>query len=308
MTRYHTHPNTDQLASLAAGALRPRRSASIQAHIDQCEPCTRGSQQLNAIPAILAAATYQPMPDNLSARIESAINHQARQRNAAMPATETGRRVLPARRPRARTGGSWSLPRLPAAATRLAAIVSAAAMAVAASYLVAENVGTSVTRSPSSPPVGAAAPAQQMTPGPAVTYGQPGSRHTIRAVESHTNFVATHLRREAISAVHAAEARQAVAAQPSASTVTSLTGSAADPAPGKPSASRLAGCIGLIAPGRTVLLIDIARYQGKPAAVIVTAATNVKQAEAWVVGSSCSATTKDLLNQAALGNLQPPPA
>ena len=222
---------------------------------------------------------------------------------AAMPATEAGRRDLPARRPRAGTGGGWHLPGLPAAATRLAAVVSAVVIVAAGSYLVAEIVSSSVTRSPSSALAGAAAPAQQMTLGPDVTYGQPGSRHTIRAVESHTNFVAAHLRTEAISAVHAAEAREAFAAQPSASTDASLTGSAADPGTGKPSARQMADCIGLIAPRRTVLLIDIARYQGKPAAVIVTAATAVSQAEAWVVGSSCSATTKDLLNHAALGNL-----
>ena len=294
MTRHHKHPNADQLAGLTAGALRPRMAATIQARVAQCEQCTRGSQQLIAIPAILASATYPPMPDHLSDRIESAISHQARQRHAAMAATEPGRRHLPARRPRARTGRSWHLPRLPAAATRLAAVVTAVMIAAAGSYRVAENVGTSATRSPSSPPAGAA-PAQQMTPGPEVTYGQPGSRHTIRAVESHTNFVAAHLRTEAISAVHAAEARQVVAAQPPAS--------AAGPATIRPSARHLAGCIGLVAPGRTVLLIDIARYQGKPAVVIVTAATVVRQAEVWVAGSSCSATTKDLLNEAALGHL-----
>jgi anti-sigma factor ChrR (cupin superfamily) len=187
MTRDHKHPNADQLASLAAGALRPRRAASIQARVAECEQCTWGSQQLNAIPAILASATCPPMADNLSARIESVLSHEARQRHAAMPATEAGRRDLPARRPRAGTGGGWRLPGLPGAATRLAAVVSAVVIAAAGSYLVAENVGTSVTRSPSSPPAGAAAPAQKMTPGPEVTYGQPGSRHTIRAVESHTN-------------------------------------------------------------------------------------------------------------------------
>jgi hypothetical protein len=35
--------------------------------------------------------------------------------------------------------------------------------------------------------------------------------------------------------------------------------------------------------------------------VIVTAATVVSEAEARVVGPSCSATTKDVLTQAALG-------
>jgi hypothetical protein len=302
MTQCNNCPSTDQLASLTVSGLRSRIAAKIQAHVTQCEPCTHVSQQLNAIPAILASATYPEIPENLAARTGSAISREAQQRLAAMPATETGRRDLPARRPRAATSGRWHLPGLSAAATRLAAAAVAVVIAVAGSYRVAEIAGTSVT--PSSPPAGAAAPAQQMSLGPGVTYGQPGSRHTIRAVKSDTNFVAAHLRTQAISAVHAAEARGVIAAQPSASTATQLTGSAADTAPGSPvTASRLAGCIGLIAPGQAVLLIDIARYQGTPATVIVTAATGVNEAEAWVAGSSCSATTKDVLTQAALGNL-----
>jgi hypothetical protein len=221
---------------------------------------------------------------------------------AAMPATEANRRDLLARRPRAATGGGWHLPGLPAAATRLAAAAAAVAIAVAGSYRVAENLGASLTPSSPSPQAGAAAPARQLSLGPYLTYGQ--SRHTIRAVKSDTNFVAAHLRTQAISAVHAAEARGVIAAHPSASAATQLTGSAADTAAGSPvTASRLAGCIGLITPGRTVLLIDIARYQGTPATLIVTAATGVNEAEAWVAGSSCSAATKDVLTQTALGNL-----
>jgi hypothetical protein len=243
------------------------------------------------------------MPENLSARIGSAISREARQRLAAMPGTEAGRRDLPAGRPRAGADDGWHLPGRSAAATRLAATVGAVVIAAAGSYLVADNVGTSVTRSPSSPLAGAAAPVQRMSLGPEVTYGQPGSIHTIRVVESHTNFVAAHLRTEAISAVRIAEAKEAFAAQPSASAAVALTGRAADPTPDGPSARRLAGCIGLVAPGQTVLLIDIARYQGEPAAVIVTAATLASEPAARVVGSSCSATTKDVLAQVALVNL-----
>lgn len=282
MTRHDKHPAADQLARLAVGELRPRKAAKIQAHVAQCEQCTRVRQQLNAIAAILASASYPPMPENLSARIASAISSEAKQRLAAMPATEPARRDLPARRPRAGAGGGWHPPGLSAAATQLAAATGAVVIAAAGSYLAAGNVGTSVTRSPSSPLAGAAAPAQQMSPGPDVTYGQPGSLHTIRVVESHTNFVAAHLRTEAISAVHAAEAVDAFAAQPPASTAAALTSSAAGPAADGPSARRLAGCIGLIAPGQSILVIDVARYQGKPAAVIVTAATVVSDAEAWV--------------------------
>ena len=298
MTRGDQHPSTDQLASLTVSGLRPGKTAGIQAHLARCEPCAQVSQQLNAIPAILASATYPAMPENLAARTGSAISREAQQRLAAMPATETGRRDLPARRPRAATSGGWHLPGLSAAATRLAAAAAAVILAVAGSYRVAEIAGTSIT--PSSPHAGATS--QQMSLGPDVTYGQ--SRHTIRAVKSDTTFVAAHLRTQAISAVHAAEARDVIAAKPSASAATQLTGRVADTAAGSPvTASRLAGCIGLIAPGRTVLLIDIARYQGTPATLIVTAATGVNEAEAWVARSSCSAATKDVLTQAALGNL-----
>jgi hypothetical protein len=301
MTRREKHPSANQLASLAVGELRPRKAAKIEAHVAQCEQCTRICQQLGAIRAVLASTSYPPMPDNLSARIGSAISREAQQRQAAMNETETCRRDLPARRPRAGVGGGWRLLGLPIAATRLAAAAGAVVVAAAGSYLVADNVGTSVTLS-SSPLAGAAAPAQQMSLGPDVTYGQPGLLHTIRAVESHVNFVAAHLRAEAISAVHVAEDLDALPALQSASTAASLTGGVADPSSDTPSARRLAGCVGLLAPGQTVLLIDIARFQGKPASVIVTAATVVSEAEARVVGPSCSATTKDVLAQAPLGN------
>jgi hypothetical protein len=303
MTQRHKHPSAHQLASLAAGALRPCRAARIRAHIAQCEQCTGVCQQFNAIRAILSSATYPPMPDNLSARIDAAIRQEARRRLATMPATEDGRRDPTAGRRRAGIGGGWRLPGLLAAETRLAAAACAVVIAVAGSYLVAGNVGTGVTPSPSSALASSGAPAQQMSLGHDVTYGQPGSFDTIRAVKSHTNFVAARLRTDVISAVHAAQAIEAFAGQPSASTAAQLTSSATDPAAGNPSARQLAGCIELLSPGRTILLIDIASYQGKPAAVIVTAPTLVSKAEAWAVGSSCSATTKDVLAHAALGNL-----
>ena len=304
MTRRNKHPSADQLASMAVGGLRSRRAERIEAHVGQCEQCTKVSQQLNAIRTILANATYPPMPDNLPARIDSAISREARRREAAMHATEAGRHDVSAGRARAVTGAGGHMLGLLAAVTRLTVAASAVVIAAAGSYLVAENVGTSVVSSLSSPLAGAAAPVQQTTLGPEVTYGQPGSLDTIRAVESHTNFVAAHLRAEAISAVNAAGARPAFAAQPpSSSTTALLTDIAADPSADRPTASRLAGCIGLISRGKTVLLIDVARYQGKPATVIVTAAAVGSGAEAWVVGSSCSATTKDVLKHAALGSL-----
>ncbi|HUB41736.1 MAG TPA: hypothetical protein VMA72_23060 [Streptosporangiaceae bacterium] len=304
MTRRNKHPSAQQLASMAVGGERSRRGERVRAHVARCEQCTRACQQLDAIRTILAGVSYPPMPDNLSARIDSAISREARRRQAAMPAGEAGRRDPSAGRAGALTGGGWHMLDLLASVTRLTVAASAVVIAVAGSYLVAENAGTSVMASLSSPLAGAAAPRQQMTPGPEVTYGQPGSLDTIRAVKSHTNFVAAHLRAEAISAVNAAGARQAFSAQPSSNaTALLLTDIGENPSADSPTESRLAGCTGLISHGKTVLLVDVARYEGKPATVIVTAAAVGKGAEAWVVGPSCSATSKDVLKHAALGRL-----
>ena len=339
MTRRNKHPSADQLACLAAGGLRPRRAARIEAHLARCGPCTQLGHELNAITDILGSASYPPMPHHLSARLDAAISQEARQRQAAQGpvAQRLTAHHQTAQRPAVRRLAGQHLaarrpstgPGLPLMATRLAAAVGAIVIVAAGGYRVAQNAGNGVTHAPSSPLAAAAAPAHHMSLGPNVTYGQPASLDTIRAVQSQTNFVAARLRAQAISALNAAEGLDNFAAQPPASKVAPLAANAAadpegdpagsDPAGSDPagvaypastaypagsglSASRLAGCIGLIAPGRTVLLIDIARYQGKPAAMIVTAPTVVIGAEAWVVGSSCSATTKDVLVEAALGN------
>ena len=298
MARSDKHPSASQLARLAVGELRPRKAARLEAHVARCEQCTRICQQLGGVRAILAGTSYPPMPEDLSARIGSAIRREAQQRVAAMPATETGRRDLRARRQRAWADGGWHLLGLPFAATRLAAAASTAAIAAAGGYLMAGDVGASVASSSSSALAGAAVPAQKMSAGPDVTYGRPGLLHTIRVAESRTNFVAAHLRAEATSALLTAETRETVGARASASAAAPRTGSAAK----GPSVRQLAGCLGRISPDRTVLLFDVARYQGKPAEVIVTAPTVVSDAEAWVVGPSCSATTKDVVTSAALVN------
>jgi anti-sigma factor RsiW len=77
MIRRDKCASAERLASLAVGELRPRRATKIRAHVARCETCGRVFQQLNAIPAILAGLIYPPMPDNVSARIGSAISREA---------------------------------------------------------------------------------------------------------------------------------------------------------------------------------------------------------------------------------------
>src|SRR5215475_7508469 len=109
------HATTDQLASLAVGALSARKAARISAHVTVCEQCGQVSRQLDQVPAVLTSAQYLPMPATVSIRIE------ATQRLTAMPATEGGRGELPARHRRRATRRGWTLPGLSARGTRVVA-------------------------------------------------------------------------------------------------------------------------------------------------------------------------------------------
>ena len=67
--------------------------------------------------------------------------------------------------------------------------------------------------------------------------------------------------------------------------------------------SSLTGCINAMAPGQIVVLVELARFEGKPATIIVTASTSSRSAEVWVVGNSCSASHSDLLDHLKLARI-----
>ncbi len=57
----------------------------------------------------------------------------------------------------------------------------------------------------------------------------------------------------------------------------------------------LPGCVHTVTGGQRPRLVDLARYQGRPATIIVVAASGTTPAHAWVVGTGCSATQPDVL-------------
>ena len=120
------HASADELADLAAGVLRPRKAGKVSAHLSGCAYCTDVSNQLADVSSLLATVPVAPMPANLSSRIESAIAAESAQRLASEPATESGRRDLPARNrhPR-RSRQGWRVPSLSGPASRLVAAAGA---------------------------------------------------------------------------------------------------------------------------------------------------------------------------------------
>jgi hypothetical protein len=67
------------------------------------------------------------------------------------------------------------------------------------------------------------------------------------------------------------------------------------------SVANLDGCVNRIAAGNLVVLVDVARYQGSPAAVIVIEAA-ARPLEVWVVGTGCSASRSDTLTHTQLAS------
>jgi len=313
MIRYRGHATADELASLALGGLRPRKAARIESHVGGCQQCTQLRHQLDSMPTVLASARYPPMPEGVSVRIEATLAVEARQRLAELPATEAGRGDLPARHRTRVIRPDWHLPGLSVSATRLVAAAGALVVVAGGGYAIASQALSSHTSSPSAGSA-AAAPAQvqQMSLGPEITYGAPSAPHTVHAVQSGANFVPASLSTQAVAAVHAAQARGASVPQPTSiapgpsraqsSSTTAGPAAAGTAAPGI--VGRLSGCLNLIAAARNVLLVDIARFQHKPATLIVIAAAAGSPAEAWVVGSSCSATNRDVLGHAVLSHLK----
>ncbi len=301
MTR---HASAEELALLAEGELRRRKATKVSAHVASCTQCTQVQAELTAVPAVLSGVPYPPLPATVSVRIESAIRVEVNHRFAEAPATEAGRGFLPApgRRQRASTvQRGWHLPGLSVPATRLVAAAGAVVVVGGGGYLVASNLNSGVSTSPSSsgaPP----STSQPMTAGPNVTYGSPGSQHTIHSVSSSTDFVPKELRAQVLEAYHEAQVK-GEAGNVSFGGTGAPTAGPLQAAAGSGVGTRLAGCMKSVADGQMVLLLDLAKYEGKPAMIVVLGSTATSQAEVIVTTDGCSATSPDVLTRAPLGHL-----
>ena len=299
------HVDAESLALCAEGLLSRRRSERIRSHVASCPDCAATQARLTEVPALLAQVPQPSVPPEIAARLEAALSAEAARRAApdpgmapdggtapdgAAPAPHQG--IVP--RPRAghpRAGHPRTArPRLP----RLRLPVAARVLAAAGVLVVAGGVGYVVTQtsSPSSSssagsnaaaePSGAAAPGRHTSP-EAITpaAGQGGSvQFTVR--RSGTRY-----RRDAFAAQAAA-----LLNQPSAGLLR----------PGKVSGlsrqhqtSALIGCVSTVAGAGHVKLVDQARYQGRPATIIVVAQPSSAPATVFVAGPQCSRGHSDIL-------------
>jgi len=295
------HFSAEVLAVFMVGELRRRKSAKISAHLPTCTQCSGVIRDLENVPALLARVPTPPMPTSLSVRIEMALRTESTSRVASEPASEAGRGQVPARA--GHPGRRWQLPRFSSPLAGSLAAAGAAVVIAGGGYLLATHVSAPSATSSSSSAVhgasnvpavsgAAAAPnvAQRVRYGPAVVYREAGQKHSIYSVETGTNFQPATLVAQARAAISAAGVGDMSSAE------RALT-NGGEPAAAPVNLPKLEACVGNVANGRNVVLVDVAMFQGKPATIIVLGPATGGPGMVYAVGATCSATNKDILSQ-----------
>ncbi len=83
------HVSAEVLAHHREGAVSPRKAGRISAHLSACALCSGVDSDLAAVPNVLAATQFPPMPDALAERVSMAIASEAAARASASAAPRT---------------------------------------------------------------------------------------------------------------------------------------------------------------------------------------------------------------------------
>lgn len=280
-----THVDAQALAEFRAGLVTGRRGARIAAHLAGCDRCASLDRELAGVSALLASVPVPVLPDRVARRLEGTLAAEVARRNdperaGREPSPDSG---APVRRAAHR---GFRLPSLRA----LAPIAAAAAVVLAvggyglsliaqgpANHATASSAGSAakpvagganraaVPFASAPPHSGASARSQLMTPA------------NFTVVASGTDFTKATLEK-----ILAAELRVPQAA----------AGTEQVPS------TQLRACVQRVAGGADLVRVVSARYEGRPATVIVARTSHGEKA--WVAGPHCSGTDSDMLDQASL--------
>ncbi len=244
------HVDAEVLALYAEGQLSRRRTARVRAHLSGCPDCGATLATLAEVSTQLSHVPAATVPTAVAARLDAALSAEWAHR-ATAPA--------PVPRP----------PRRPVWSPGALRILAATGVAV----VVAGGVGYALSLSSGSPPAGTSAPASSAVPKPQhrspVMGGpnvSPGGHDIHSSVPGGS------------SGSGAKFARSGTDYQPGALVMQTRRQLAAYRVPGMSGPGQLKQasipaqvhtCVSQTAQGRPVLLVDLARYQQRPAMVIV---------------------------------------
>jgi hypothetical protein len=158
-------------------------------------------------------------------------------------------------------------------------------------------------------------PGQQLRlAGPNVAFRHGRATQSLPTVRSDTNFTGANLGAKAVTSLAAARQQGVVprlgakAAQGSLAPFTPSPGASgtnsADSSAAKPSQAMLTSCVDKLAAGDTVLLVELAKFDGKSATIIVVAASKpAGSADVWAVSPSCSAGNTHVLDHSVVAHI-----
>jgi Putative zinc-finger len=309
MTR---HVGAEALARYREGDLSGRRTSRIRAHLAGCPRCTALDEDLAGVSAMLASAPVPAMPEQVTARISAALTAEAARParlGAGHEAGQPGHSRHASGRPS--PGRRWRLPELLSPlAVRAGAFAAAAAVLAGGVYGVVQLVGGQpVTSAGSEGSPAAAGQHAAAGTGPPLTYARAGHPAQFTPVSTGRDFQPGQLKSQVRSLLVRAAGPNQPASRPQATTThlgakrgLASGGTAGAPTFGGIAVGTLQGCVTRISAGRQVLLVDVDRYQGKPATIIVVAGGTggTGGARAWVVGPGCSRSDSDVITQASL--------
>lgn len=303
------HIDVETVAAFREGLLPARRAARIGAHLSSCPQCAGVDAQLAAVTTLLARSPAPPLPADLAARLDAAIAAESSARSAGLrggeaapapgagtvatptpaPATHPGhvhrrgyvhrrgpgRRAYHTQRPPRRWTRAWGSSPL---SLRFAAAAAAAVVLLGGGYVIARlGAGAGAGSGTSAAPAVGRAPGHQSA---AVRGHQPGSGQaapgSLRVVSSGTDYWAGMLRAQ-VSEVLRRYPFAGGAVQPGTS-----------PSTGAPVFPGLSVCVGRITGGHLPVLVDVARYEGRAAVVIVVPVRGSRLVRVWLVGTGCA--------------------
>lgn len=309
MTR---HIGVQALALYREGQLSRRRSAKVAAHLSRCASCAKIHAELEAVPRVLGSLPQPAMPEHLAARIQMAIAAEAASWASAHASAVSDEGTAPGDVPAkpvarrgagstARHGGRHERPGIGRLLSRPVVLtVSAAAALVVAigwgGYLVIAGGGSSPTAGKGA----ASASSEPRAAGPAVppsftlNYLQGGTRRTTQVRTSSANFRKATLAAQVRGEIGAAQVSSH--ARPAATSQHPPVGPARSASEANTAA--LAGCVSAVAAGRRVLLVELARYEGSPATIIITTgAPGSRTLVVIVVAGTCSAARAHIITR-----------
>jgi hypothetical protein len=250
------HLDYDTLADLAEGLLPDARAASADEHLAHCAECRDRSAEIANVTRLLAHAPMPPMPAALASRIDEALA-------AEVAATGHGVVSLESRRGRRRM-------RVLSAAA--AAVVVVGGGALVGNALMNGSVSSENGTAQSQPIQDRSGSAAAKPPGAGAntlkgSRGDAGAAGGYLTLRSGTDYTAARLGEQVSVQLTKGDSRRAEELVP----------------------ARLTNCVRNVTQGRVPLLVDVARYEGRAATVIVLPGADSTRLDVWIVGPTCSA-------------------